>query len=107
VALPGGARSKLVMRLDVLPCDEQFLDVLLDGNRVVAYAPTEGRFDFELILPASRATRHLELRWTGTTDLAAPDPRQATALLRLLQVEPAGDHRRRSLHRAVELAGRT
>src|SRR5262249_55514269 len=45
VALPGGARSKLVMRLDVLPCDEQFLDVLLDGNRVVAYAPTEGRFD--------------------------------------------------------------
>jgi hypothetical protein len=112
VALPSGPRSKLLMRLDVLPCDEQFLDVLLNGDRVVGCAPPAGRFSLELVLPPSKTPRHLELRWARTAALAAPDERQAAALLCSLHIEPAADERRGSLHRrgaqdpAVELAGR-
>jgi len=48
--------------------------------------PPGNTLDLQIPIPASAGDRHIHLRFTHTTTIAATDPRQATIHLKLLSV---------------------
>lgn len=86
VILQGGGAADLVLRAVVLPCDQQHLEVRVDGQVVASRAVAAGALDLRLPVAASSSERRVELLWAETTSLNDDDPREAAALLQFLNV---------------------
>jgi hypothetical protein len=87
VTLAGGRAGHLVIRADVPENQGQRLLALVDGRTVTARAVPPGLLTLRVPIPASSSTRRVELVWTQTEKLAAPDTRRASVRLELLEVE--------------------
>ncbi|MDX6475085.1 MAG: hypothetical protein QOH95_596, partial [Gaiellaceae bacterium] len=88
-ALPPGDAGALTIRADVLPEPQQRLEVILDGRVVSSERIDGGAMDLRIPVEASTAARSVELRWAVARPLAEDDPREASALLRFLDITPA------------------
>jgi hypothetical protein len=86
VIVPGGDAADLVLRALVLPCDDQHLEIRVDGEVVASRVVAAGSLDLRVPVAASPAERHVELHWAQTTALNESDPREAAALLQFLNV---------------------
>lgn len=86
--LPGGGPTNLVVRADVLPREGQRLDVIVDGRTVASEDVAPGPLELKIPLPESDRSRQVELRWAETARVGPDDPREAAALLRVLDVAP-------------------
>jgi hypothetical protein len=85
--LVGGRAGHLVIRADVPERKGQRLLVRVDGRGVATRTAPKGVLNLRVPIPASATPRTIELVWSRTAKLAAPDTRYAAARLKLLQVE--------------------
>jgi len=88
VALTGGGAVNLVIQGAALPCEEQRVEVLVNGRPVASESVAAGDFEVQVPLRASRRRRRIELRWKCATPLAPPDQRQAAARLTFIGLVP-------------------
>lgn len=86
--IAAGGPADLVVRANVLPLNEQRLDVLVDGRAVASTRTTQGLVYVRSPLRSSRSRRHVELRWADAQRLDAPDGRCVAARLRSLRLVP-------------------
>jgi hypothetical protein len=83
--LAGGGATHLLVRLAIpAGTDNQSLRVLVDGRVVYRRAERPGPVRLDLPLRGSAGRRRVELLWSKTTRLPAPDGRSVTAQLELL-----------------------
>lgn len=82
--LAGGAATDLVVRGEVPAGAGKHLDVLLNGHRVASLPASPGPLSVRVRVPASSASRRVELRFAATIRLHAPDFRPAAAHLTFL-----------------------
>jgi hypothetical protein len=86
--LAGGGPAELVLKAEVPEHAGKQLTVLVNGRPVLSMAIAPGALDLEVPLPASAASRRVELRFAATIHLAAPDLRPAAAHLSYLGLTP-------------------
>jgi hypothetical protein len=88
VRLAGGPAADLVVRGQVPAGAGGQLRLLVDGHRVDSVVATTGPLNVRVRIPASAATRRVELRFAKTIKLAAPDLRPASVHLSFLGLQP-------------------
>lgn len=91
VRLAGGPAANLIVEGQIPSGAGGHLQLLVNGRQVYSAAVIPGTLDVRLTVPASTATRHLELRFAKTIKLKAPDLRPAAAhitFLGFVQPEP-------------------
>jgi hypothetical protein len=86
--LAGGGPAELVLKAEVPEHAGKHLTVLVNGRPVLSMAIAPGALDLGVPLPASAASRRVELRFAATIHLAAPDLRPAAAHLSYLGLTP-------------------
>jgi hypothetical protein len=82
--LAGGGPAELVIRGEVPAGAGKHLTALVNGRSVFARAIIPGALNVRIHVPASAASRRVELRFAATIHLAAPDLRPAAAHLSYL-----------------------
>ncbi len=91
VRLAGGAAADIVVQGQVPAGAGKHLELLVNGRQVASVAIVPGPLDVRVGVPASVASRRVELRFAATIKLKAPDLRPAAAhltFLGLVQPEP-------------------
>jgi hypothetical protein len=82
VDLAGGGRADLSLRADVLPTSaRQRLVVRVNGIVVRTVSPKPGLLTLTMTVPASRGDRRVQLDWSQSAKLNAPDQRRVSARL--------------------------
>jgi len=84
VVLAGGPAKDLVIRGSIPGGAGGNLEVLVNGRRVYSAAVAAGALSVQAPVPSSPGSRRVELRFSRTIRLRAPDLRPAAALLSFL-----------------------
>jgi hypothetical protein len=84
VRLAGGKAADLLVQGQVPAGAGKSLEVLVDHRRIASRAIVPGPLDVRVALPASAASRRIELRFGATIKLREPDGRPAAARLSFL-----------------------
>jgi hypothetical protein len=84
VRLAGGPAADLVVKGQVPAGAGKHLELLVNGRRLASVAIAQGALDVLVGVPASTASRRVELRFAASIKLKAPDLRPAAAHLTFL-----------------------
>jgi hypothetical protein len=88
VRLAGGPAADLVVQGQVPMGAGGQLRLLVDGHQVASVLAVPGPLNVRVRIPASAATRRVELRFAKTIKLKAPDLRPAAVHLSFLGLQP-------------------
>lgn len=86
--LAGGPAADLLIEGEVPAGAEGPLRLLINGRQIYAATPTPGDLHVQIAVPPSAGPRRLELRFTKTIKLQAPDLRPAAARLTFVGFVP-------------------
>jgi hypothetical protein len=104
MVLSGGPAADLTIRADVLAGREQELTVLIDGDQAFSQPVSAGPLHAAVPAPASDHERTVEIRWAAVSALAAPDEREAAALLRFVGMATGDPPKSLTLPRDLAIA---
>jgi hypothetical protein len=89
VVLRGGPPGDLIVRADALPHLGQRLEVVVDGEMLFSESVDTGPVAVRVPVPPAAGDRRVELRWAEACSISADDPRQASAYLEFLGLQPS------------------
>jgi hypothetical protein len=79
--IPGGKASDIALRIAVPGLSSQHMTARLNGRTVESESVSPGPLELRLRLPSSKEPRRIDLHWTQSTRLPAPDSRLVAARL--------------------------
>jgi hypothetical protein len=89
LVLAGGHAAQLVVYARVPKVAGQCLSVSVNGEKLSSFSVRPGLLHVRVPLPATTGDRRIELAWSASVKLSAPDERHVAALLRFIRIIPS------------------